>query len=461
MVASKYAVIGGFAKTSNCLAGFKSGVGISGTMAHSFVCGFQGLESSRSEWGKSMKGKITVKTKAGDIDVSAKEFVEKVNSVRNFCESKSVFFSKNQPEPNQSELMSFISYSMTFPDNFLALVDTYDSVNSGVPNYLFVSAVLILLGFTPKGIRLDSGALKELSIEVRKQYRKFEDILGTLYTDLFSEERKKYGFTYSKKKKYIENNWIVASNDLNEDKLRKLFADDGTGSEKCEIDVFGIGTHLATCQAQPALGMVYKLTQISDRLCIKFSNEVGKQTYPGSKMAVRLYFGEFGQEIAVGDILLLPNEGKMEEASNVRKHSPLKEFILPAGEVYTRTSNVKVPQKFKVEKVEPGKCPKKYFVDEGDHFMLYYTKAIPLYHEVQFKKRSTKGEETDEDRIIQLKERVNGAKKAVDYLLDKVKANKEEDDLYPVLLSSKLVTTIDEIQTKQGYSKLKVVPGQS
>jgi nicotinate phosphoribosyltransferase len=86
------------------------------------------------------------------------------------------------------------------------------------------------------GLRLDSGDLAYLSLEVRA---------------IFTETAEKFNIPY------IKNLTIVASNDINEDILISL--------EKQEhaIDTFGIGTHLVTCQKQPALGCVYKLVEVS------------------------------------------------------------------------------------------------------------------------------------------------------------------------------------------------------
>jgi nicotinate phosphoribosyltransferase len=57
--------------------------------------------------------------------------------------------------------------AQSFPSGFLALVDTYDTINSGVENFIVVAAVLAELGYAPVGIRLDSGDLAYLSLEVR------------------------------------------------------------------------------------------------------------------------------------------------------------------------------------------------------------------------------------------------------------------------------------------------------
>jgi nicotinate phosphoribosyltransferase len=76
---------------------------------------------------------------------------------------------------------------------------------------------------------------------------------------------------------------IVASNDINEDILHSLNA------QGHSIDAFGIGTHLVTCQKQPALGCVFKLVEVKNKPCIKLSEEIQKITFPGKKNAYRLY----------------------------------------------------------------------------------------------------------------------------------------------------------------------------
>lgn len=169
MSATKYAYIGGFDGTSNCQAGLSYGIRVGGTHAHSFVCSFKGPEDLKT---RQLDG----------VDIW-----EKVLAKRKELSWEGT---------NIGELAAFVAYAMSFPNGFLALVDTYDTLSSGVPNFLLVASALLDIGRTPRGIRLDSGDLAYFSKEARK-----------LFTAMNNYHK---GFDFSK----LE---IVASNDINEE----------------------------------------------------------------------------------------------------------------------------------------------------------------------------------------------------------------------------------------------------
>jgi nicotinate phosphoribosyltransferase len=174
-----------------------------------------------------------------------------------------------------SELEAFRAYAATYPDSCTLLVDTYDTLNSGVPNAITVGKELADKGHTLAGIRLDSGDLAHLSRESRKML----DAAGLTETN------------------------IVASNDLDEHAIAEL------KSRGAKIDIWGVGTNLVTCKDEPALGGVYKLVAASDhegRLTprIKVSANPVKTTIPGVKQVYRAYNGDR----AVGDVMCLEAE---------------------------------------------------------------------------------------------------------------------------------------------------------
>ncbi|OQR98209.1 nicotinate phosphoribosyltransferase [Achlya hypogyna] len=232
--ASRYAYMAGFHGTSNVLAGKLFGIPIKGTHAHAFVQAHRDLDDVKQTMldGVDFKA-LTLKYRA----------------------------QLQADNTNDGELAAFISYALAFPQAFLALVDTYETLSSGVPNFLAVALALHELGYKSQGIRLDSGDLAYLSKEARR---------------LFKEAAAKFNIPE------FANFTIVASNDINEAVLNSL------NEQGHEIDSFGIGTHLVTCQAQPALGMVYKLVEIGGQARIKLSQETSKVTIPGRKHAFRL-----------------------------------------------------------------------------------------------------------------------------------------------------------------------------
>eukprot|EP01083_Nonionella_stella_P099637 280142_1 len=247
MSASKYAYIGGFNGTSNVLAGLTNNIPIKGTHAHSFVSSFTDLD---------MLNKACLQIPPADDKAkpSDKSFLDRVVEHRKKLKSNS--------STNDGELAAFIAYAVAYPSGFLALVDTYDTLNSGIPNFIAVALALHDLGYKAVGVRLDSGDLAYLSTESRKY---FTGIAKEYSIDYFS--------------KFV----IVASNDINESVLHAL------NEQGHEIDAFGIGTHLVTCKRQPALGCVYKLVAINGKPRIKVSQSHSKMTIPGKKMAYRLW----------------------------------------------------------------------------------------------------------------------------------------------------------------------------
>ncbi len=161
-----------------------------------------------------------------------------------------------------TELEAFLAFSHAFPNNASLLVDTYDTLNSGVPNAIQTFQIMKEeLGdqFVNYGIRLDSGDLAYLS----KKARKMLDEAG------FPEAK------------------IVASNDLEEDIIRDLKL------QGAQIDVWGVGTNLITSRECPSLGGVYKLVaeKEGDHLVpkIKISENPEKITTPGCKKVARFY----------------------------------------------------------------------------------------------------------------------------------------------------------------------------
>ncbi len=260
--ASRYAYLGGLDGTSNVLAGQMFGIPLAGTQAHAYVSAFSDLDE------------ITYGTLA-DTDGRERDFVGLVMKYRDRL---------GYGNTNNGELASFITYAQAFPSGFLALVDTYDTLGSGVPNFLCVAFALLELGYKPKGIRLDSGDLAHLSKRSRR---------------MFKDAEKKTGVNF-------ERLTIVASNEINEATLYSL------NLQGHEIDLFGIGTHLVTCQSQPSLGVVYKLVEINGRPRIKLSEDSSKVTIPGRKKACRL-IGRKGYPVAdlmLGEDEPLPQAGR-------------------------------------------------------------------------------------------------------------------------------------------------------
>ena len=176
-----------------------------------------------------------------------------------------------------TELDAFRAYAQTYPDNCTLLVDTYNTLKSGVPNAIKIFNEEILpRGFRPKGIRIDSGDIAYLSKEARK---------------MLDEA----GFNDCK---------IVASNALDETIIRDLLI------EGAKVDLFGVGERLITSRSEPVFGGVYKLVAVKENgkiiPKIKLSDHAGKVTNPGYKQVWRLFDNRSGKAIA--DLITLNDE---------------------------------------------------------------------------------------------------------------------------------------------------------
>ncbi len=169
-----------------------------------------------------------------------------------------------------SEYEAFKTYCELYPQNAVLLVDTYNTLKSGVPNAIRAfKEVLIPKGITHFGIRLDSGDISYLS----KKARKMLDDAG------------------------LENCQIVASNSLDEYLIRDLMM------QGAQIDTFGVGERLITSQSTPVFGGVYKLAAVEQEdgsilPKIKVSENTSKITNPHFKKVYRLFDNESGKAIA-------------------------------------------------------------------------------------------------------------------------------------------------------------------
>jgi nicotinate phosphoribosyltransferase len=193
MQASRAAAIGGVEATSNVLAAFEYGIEPSGTMAHSWVQSFP------------------------------------------------------------DELTAFRKFAEVFPDHCVLLVDTYDSLHSGLPNAITVAHELEGAGYKLAGIRLDSGDLAWLSKQAREQL----DAAGAGYVK------------------------VIASNRLDEYVIRSLL------EQEARIDSFGVGTSLVIGANDGALDGIYKLCELDGSPRLKVSENEAKTTLPGRKEVIR------------------------------------------------------------------------------------------------------------------------------------------------------------------------------
>lgn len=175
------------------------------------------------------------------------------------------------------ELSAFRAYAATYPESTLLLVDTYDTLTSGLPHAIEVFKELRAAGHSPQGaVRLDSGDLAKLSKAAHAMFREA-------------------GFTHPT---------IVASNELDEDLIADL------KRQGAKINSWGVGTNLITVSNHPALGGIYKLVAVIDERGrwqprLKLSSNPAKTTDPGRKQVVRY---RDAQGHPLGDVLYLMEE---------------------------------------------------------------------------------------------------------------------------------------------------------
>lgn len=227
--ASRAAIAGGFDSTSNMFAAKRYDIPAVGTMAHSFI------------------------------------------------------------QSQENELVAFRKFAEAEPHNCTLLVDTYNTLKSGIPNAIIVAKEMKERGEQLKAIRLDSGDLAYLS----KKARKLLDDAG------------------------LQDVQIVVSNQLDEYLIKSLL------DQKAPIDSFGVGTSLATGQPDAALDGVYKLSEINGEPKLKLSENIQKVTLPGIKQVYR-FTDETDSFVA--DAIALNEEpvpSKMIHPYDIEKSKPL------------------------------------------------------------------------------------------------------------------------------------------
>lgn len=270
--ASRAAIVGGFDSTSNVRAGRDFNIPISGTMAHSFIQSYD------------------------------------------------------------NELLAFRDFAEIWPDNCVLLVDTYSTLESGVPNAIQIGKEMEQRGYHLQGIRLDSGDLDYLA----KKSRQMLDDAGLHYVK------------------------IIASNQLDENSIKSL------REKKAPIDVFGVGTNLVIGAPDAALDGVYKLAFANGKPCLKLSETTTKITLPYKKQTYRLLNDDvfLGTDVVALmdetelDTMYLPEITKLCSLQSYKKE-PLLHKVMENGHrlfpekslqqiaTYSKTRLAKLPEKYK------------------------------------------------------------------------------------------------------------------
>ncbi len=255
ILASRASIIGGFDATSNVYAAKAYQLKCVGTMAHSFV----------------------------------------------------------QMHPN--ELTAFEKFVETNPNNTTLLVDTYDSLQQGIPNAIKVGKAMAARGQHLQAIRLDSGDLAFLAHQARR---------------LLDEA----GLSTVK---------IVASNQLDEYVIRSL------RQQEAPIDIFGVGTSLVTAQPDAALDGVFKLAEANHQPRIKISENIKKTTLPGRKQVYRMFAknGFFAGTDAIAQVeegtprrISSPFDAHKSKSCEGLRATSLLQPVMTAGKIIELETNI-------------------------------------------------------------------------------------------------------------------------
>src|SRR3990172_3274670 len=218
----------------------------------------------------------------------------------------------------KGEEEAFEAFADQYPDECILLVDTINTLQSGVPNAIKVFEKLRKKGHKPLGVRLDSGDLAYLSIQTALMLNSagFNDV------------------------------GIVLSNELDEMNIWQIISQISEDAPKEGIDpesiikrlIFGVGTRLITSAGDPALGGVYKLISIKQnnewQPAIKVSDSVEKMTNPGDKQVWRLYTEK---DKATADLICLADEEpeKMESITLRHPTAASKQRTMYTDEIVT------------------------------------------------------------------------------------------------------------------------------
>lgn len=243
-ISAFYASMTCFKGSSNMAVESMLGQKSIGTMSHAYILSFeQDPDLSTLCFPDSYLKKLGVS--------SSSKVIERI------MEKRKKFGAENA---SLSELKAFLAYAIAFPGEFTGLVDTYDTLDSGLLNVVVVASFLSDAGYSKFGLRLDSGDLCKLSIEVRRKLNQIDQKFGTNFTKEIS---------------------IVASNDIGLSFLK------GLESTPNELDKLGVGTQFSTFSPLNPIGFVYKLAEIESKGVAKTSNEIKKSYLPFKKSVHR------------------------------------------------------------------------------------------------------------------------------------------------------------------------------